>query len=1387
MTHLLADGSNYNLYVTDLKMFLTKDQRNCLYNTPGTGPHDSNLESLTKLVMLSTMDGTDKMAAWDMPTAHEVWTYLQDKYQPSSVLGQYSSMTGFLANTLNDGDLVVTYVAKVGAAKREAEQHGNPISDIQHAVQLLAGLRGSWIEFREVFLASQSENMTTTKVVSALRDRERSKRMQGPMETTYVANPHQYAVPSAHHQPPQQPYHQQSYHQHQQPQLPRQCAFCGLNGHFMIDCHKYPQGRAYRPSHGARGGRGGRGGARGGRGGRDGGHGGRENGYVANEDWLVDSGASSSITGNNAVFDQYSILPHPIPIVVGNGETIHAIGKGDATIRIAKSKMKLKEVLHVPGIAHNLISVSKLTDDNKHVIFDQNKATVVDTRTNETVGVATRTRNLYVLNSQRQLHLVAALVATDLQTQQEWHQRLGHPSNARLREMVSKNMADDLPTFKVDMTWQCTACMQGKAKAQPFPRSTTRASKPLELVHSDIAGPYPETITKKRYLLTITDDHTAHSWTRLLRTKDEAWPIIEDFHMYAERQHNHKLKVLRTDNGGEYVSARSAAYCAKYGIKHEKTIPYTPQQNGTAERLNLTLFNIIRTVLAESKLPNALWGEAAMWATYTKNRLPTKAGQPNKTPYKALHGTPPTVRHMHAFGSTCYVRIITNSKLNIRSIEGRMVGYDEFSKAYRVYIPSNHRIVLARNVDFKHNKPTDPINSTLVEVNPIDSTLVEVHPFDSTNVEVHPIDSTNVEVPPYIDDNDTAITIPLMDAPIHDEDAAHLNPNPIPMADDPQPIQDDAEPIVPEMDIPEVVEPNPNVNRLIQVFEPRAIRQRQHPQTEKFSAENASYNPGTGKFALAIQERVTPSTYEEAISGPDKKKWSVAMDDEMQSLHDNNTWMLVNLPHGRRALDGKWVYRIKLKVDGELERFKARFVLRGFQQREGVDFKETYCPTVKATTIRLLLALAAVKDYEADQMDVKTAFLNGDLEEEVYMEQPLGYVVKGQERKVCLLKKALYGLKQAPRQWYQKLHTFLISSGFVRCAVDHGLYVRHDESGALTIMGVYVDDLLLVASTKNAMQTIKDQLSTAFSMSDLGPVNYLLGMRITRNRTNHTIQIDQTKYINEKLAQYNMADCKERATPLEQPDGDETTTELLDLNRYPYRSAVGSLIYLATCTRPDIAHAVGELGRHMQAPRQSHWAAVKRVFQYLQGTKQHTLTYGTNSSMRPTAYADASWGTFATSMRSTTGFVLMVAGGAIAWRSRRAATTMISTQEAEIAALSEAVEETIWITSMMKILGEEEKPLVYCDNQATISLVTQGKMTTRNRTVAMKHQRIIEQCSEEKLFDVEYIQTDWMVADALTKAVNKPKLQYCREGMGVVKHLSSGSVGVYAMRMTVSQ
>jgi hypothetical protein len=327
-------------------------------------------------------------------------------------------------------------------------------------------------------------------------------------------------------------------------------------------------------------------------------------------------------------------------------------------------------------------------------------------------------------------------------------------------------------------------------------------------------------------------------------------------------------------------------------------------------------------------------------------------------------------------------------------------------------------------------------------------------------------------------------------------------------------------------------------------------------------------------------------------------------------------------------------------------------------------------------------------------------------------------------------------------------------------------------------MGVYVDNLLLITSTKDAMHSIKTELSTAFNMSDLGAVNYLLGMRITRNRTNHTIQIDQSKYIDDMLTKYDMAGCKERATPLEQPTEDQDTSELLDLNRYPYRSAVGSLIYLSTCTRPDIAHAVGELGRHMQAPRQSNWEAVKRVLRYLQGTKHHALTYGSSPSMRPTAYSDASWGTFSTSMRSTTGFVLIVAGGAIAWRSHRAETTMISTQEAETFALSEAVEETLWIASMMKILGEEEKPKIYCDNQATIALVTQGKITSRNRTVAMRHQRIIEQCNEEKLYNVEYLQTDKMIADALTKAVAKPKLQFCRDGMGVVKHLTSGSVGV---------
>jgi hypothetical protein len=358
-----------------------------------------------------------------------------------------------------------------------------------------------------------------------------------------------------------------------------------------------------------------------------------------------------------------------------------------------------------------------------------------------------------------------------------------------------------------------------------------------------------------------------------------------------------------------------------------------------------------------------------------------------------------------------------------------------------------------------------------------------------------------------------------------------------------------------------------------------------------------------------------PECYEEAMQVDTKKKWEQGMKEEMDSLENNQTWDLVQLPTGKRELQNKWVYKLK-EEDGGEKWYKARLVVKGFAQKKGIDFDEIFSPVVKMTSIRTILSLVAVEDLHLEQLDVKTTFFHGDLEEEIYMQQPQGYEVKGKENLVCRLKKILYGLKQAPRQWYLKFDRFMTEQGYSRCHSDHYVYFKRLENGSYIILLLYVDDMLVAGSNMQDINVLKKKLANSFAMKDLGAAKKILGMRITRDRKNRKLTLSQGEYIEKVLERFRMQNAKLVSTPLAshfkltKEMCPKTQEEIEYMSRVPYSSAVGSLMYAMVCTRPDIAHAVGVVSRYMNNPGKEHWEAVKWILRYLRGTTTHALCFG---------------------------------------------------------------------------------------------------------------------------------------------------------------------------------
>jgi len=401
-----------------------------------------------------------------------------------------------------------------------------------------------------------------------------------------------------------------------------------------------------------------------------------------------------------------------------------------------------------------------------------------------------------------------------------------------------------------------------------------------------------------------------------------------------------------------------------------------------------------------------------------------------------------------------------------------------------------------------------------------------------------------------------------------------------------------------------------------------------------------------------------PTSYNEAISSDQSSDWNKAMIDELDSMKKNDVWDLVELPNGVKPVGCKWVFKTKLDPNGNVERFKARLVAKGFTQKEGIDYQETFSPVSRKDSLRIVMALVAHYDLELHQMDVKTAFLNGDLDEDVFMKQPEGFIPEGQEHLVCKLKKSIYGLKQASRQWYLKFDNVMKKQGFVKNQVDQCTYLKMSGSN-FTILVLYVDDILLASNSLDMLHESKRFLSSNFDMKDLGEASYVIGIEIHRDRHNGILGLSQRAYIERVLNRYNMQHCSPSVAPVVKGDVfgsfqcPKTEVEKEQMRMIPYASVVGSLMYAQVCTRPDIAYIAGMLGRYQSNPGPDHWKAAKKVLRYLQGTKDYKLTYRRSDHLEVIGYSDSYFAKCKDDKKSTSGYIFMLAGGPISWRSHK--------------------------------------------------------------------------------------------------------------------------------------
>ncbi|CCA67899.1 hypothetical protein PIIN_01770 [Serendipita indica DSM 11827] len=870
--------------------------------------------------------------------------------------------------------------------------------------------------------------------------------------------------------------------------------------------------------------------------------------------------------------------------------------------------------------------------------------------------------------------------------------------------------------------------------------------------------------------------------------------------MHAETELGVKIKCLRDDKGGEYMSTEFQNYCAENGIQREHTIRDSPQQNGVAERFNRHLAEGVTAMLSEAKLPPSFWADAARAFVHTHNRLPSSVLD-GITPIEIWNGSKPSVGHLRAWGCRAHVHLQKDQRVQLAPHTRKCVfiGYPNDYKGWIFWDPQTQKDFVSDSAIFVEDEFPGGSKTKSHVPQPVDdiSPSFSLVPFvpHTPNPPVQPSGPPPDErirlEQGQGDDQDSLPDLNLLDLSNSDDDNDG-NGN------------DTQEPPRVTLDLPaqyrhlapsNSTELPRETKRLLEHFEkfPGSLpgkRQTRsaHPAYNETADAAQSIEQDTAyvlvsladgvEYALQTSAKLEPNTLAEALERPDSEKWLEAAVKEIDAHLENGTWEVVRLPHGKKAIGCRWVFKIKRNPDGSIDKYKGRIVAKGYAQREGVDYTETFAPTARFGALRTVIALAAVEDMELESVDISTAFLNGEIDAEVYMQPPEGLTIHGDSdgshQWVLRLLKGLYGIKQGPRLWSVKLHRVLSEIGFKRLECDHSVFV-YQRDGVRIIIPVHVDDLILASKSHSAIHKVKEELKQRFKIHDQGQTTQILGIRLERDRTSRTIALSQPAYIQKLLEDYNMTDCTPSPTPM--PDGLRLSAEMSPktaeqkerMKSIPYREAVGRLLYLSIATRPDISYAVGVLCRYNSNPGEQHWNAAKHVLRYLKGSQDLKLIYSpTSSTDLFTAHSDADLSGNPDNSRSTGGYVLSVGSGAVMWGSRLQKHVSLSSTESEYTTASAAGCEIMWMRQFLEEIGYDisiPSPL-YLDSASAIQVVKNPEHQTTMKHVHRAYNWIREHV-ENKELRVQHVPTSENVADIFTKPLGRIKFEYLRGKLGL--------------------
>ena len=1030
----------------------------------------------------------------------------------------------------------------------------------------------------------------------------------------------------------------------------------------------------------------------------------------------------------------------------GDGKRVRAERIGDVVLEVdsdhGSTTVVLQDVLHIPSLPCALLSTTKLRAAGGTFVDSAKMGSYIQLPNSNKIPLKANTDTSFMQLDGRALTSTdaAATAFASLSNKRskltllEWHTVLGHLHPAAIKHLEKRGLIEISDAATVaDFT--CNTCKECKSEALSFARGgRTPKMQPGEVVHTDLEGPFKPDVNGFKYFQIFVDEATRDKRVVGLRTKDAAVAATKSY-LDTMQQSDVYVKCLSGDGAGELGrSGKFQRMLTERHVRWRKSPPYTPQANGLAERGIKSLMYSARSSLSRSGRGEQFWFFAVADAAYKSSGMPHEY-LGGETPHERLTGKPFNYDRLRAFGTECYVHQFkqqrgSNSKFHPYAKRGFIVGHDRASSAWHVWLTAEEKMVTSAHVTFSPEADTlDFLQDTaVIDLSDDHTNSIEPQPMPASEETTASIQQT-----PSVEQQQTELSEPTISKTAQ-RSSKLLKPTPRYLS---------------LQDLPDIPRKTKSSFASTDTDNVAMIVQRLSQSDEAFCF-------------IALHSVVPTSTDEpslqEAMNSDYAKEWQVAIDTELAGMWEKGVFSDVPMPPNRKPVGTKYVLKIKRNADGTIERFKARLVAQGFSQQQGVDYGQTFSPVVATDVLRTVLALAAANSWDVQALDFTQAYLNADIDADLWVSLP--------DNKIVKVEKALYGFKQSALQWYDELRNTIIAvEEWQPSKYDDCLYYKVSDDGKIAILVTYVDDLIFTGNYSAEIQRMKQSLLQTYEGRDIGTPEQLFGVHVTAN-SNVGITLDQSRYAADIVTGIlGSIEVRKTSTPID-PGMDITASrsdeDVLDAS-YMYSHHVGKLMYLAGMTRPDLSNAVRELGRRASSPCMRHWRALQHVARYLAGTLTISIMYprNINSNLQDTliGYSDSDWATDTETRRSVTGYILLFDGSPIAWKSKSQTSITCSSSEAEWTAMAHGMRHAVHIRGLLSELTfPQQTSTWYEDNQGALRAGTIIGFTGRTRHVDVQL-KLTREYVLQGHFKVVYTSTREQLADAMTKRVTGPKLQ----------------------------